>query len=101
MSFGVIQFSAYLQLSTGIWTGISIANYSDLSTWPVVPEADLQPYIDDSINLIEFVTGDAKSSKWGQVRARLGRAEPYALKFVEMYVLIYYIRARIMFAHEP
>ncbi|KAF9469657.1 glycoside hydrolase [Collybia nuda] len=67
-----------------IWAGISIANYSDLSTWPVVPKADLQPYIEDGLNLIEFVTGDAKSSKWGQMRARLGRTEPYALKFVEI-----------------
>jgi alpha-L-arabinofuranosidase len=81
-------FSSQLShLFVGIWAGISIANYSDLSTWPVVPEADLQPYIDDSLDLIEFVTGDAKSTKGGQLRARLGRTEPYELKFIEMCVI--------------
>jgi alpha-L-arabinofuranosidase len=49
----------------------------------VVPEADLQPYIDDVLNEIEFITGDA-STQWGSVRAGLGRQEPYALKFIEM-----------------
>lgn len=70
----------------GIWDGISVANYSDLSTWPVVPEADLQPYIDDALNEIEFIVGDAKTTQWGKVRASLGRTEPYALKFIEMCV---------------
>ncbi|KAL0951925.1 hypothetical protein HGRIS_008579 [Hohenbuehelia grisea] len=68
----------------GVWDGISIANYSDLSTWPIVPEDDLQPYIDDVLNEIEFIVGDAKSTKWGKVRASLGREEPYALKFIEI-----------------
>ncbi|KAH9486469.1 putative alpha-L-arabinofuranosidase A [Psilocybe cubensis] len=68
----------------GIWSGISVANYSDLSTWPVVPEADLQPYIDDALNEIEFIVGDAKTTKFGQLRASLGREEPYSLKFIEI-----------------
>ncbi|KAF8203955.1 glycoside hydrolase [Pholiota molesta] len=68
----------------GIWDGISIANYSDLSTWPIVPEANLQPYIDDALNEIEFIVGDAKTTQWGKVRASLGRTEPYALKFIEI-----------------
>ncbi|KAJ7597801.1 hypothetical protein C8J56DRAFT_1041974 [Mycena floridula] len=48
----------------GVWSGISIGNYSDLPDWPIVPKADLQPYI--VINEIEFITGDAKTTKWGQ-----------------------------------
>lgn len=51
-----------------------------------MPQADLQPYIDDAFNEIEFITGDAKTTKWGKVRASLGREKPYALKYVEMYV---------------
>ncbi|KAJ7597816.1 glycoside hydrolase superfamily [Mycena floridula] len=72
------------ELILGVWSGISIGNYSDLPDWPIVPEADLQPYIDDVINEIEFITGDAKTTKWGQVRASLGRTAPYALKFIEI-----------------
>lgn len=70
----------------GVWDGISIANYSDLTTWPVVPEEDLQPYIDDVINEIDFITADAATNEMGKLRASLGREEPYALKFIEMSV---------------
>ncbi|KAF7307530.1 Glycoside hydrolase [Mycena indigotica] len=68
----------------GVWDGISTANYSELSTWSVVPEADLQPFIDDVLAELEFITGDAKSTKGGKLRASLGREEPYALKFIEI-----------------
>ncbi|KAJ7292664.1 glycoside hydrolase [Mycena rebaudengoi] len=68
----------------GVWDGISIANYSDLSTWPVVPEADLQPYIDDVLDELEFIVGDVKTTAGGKRRASLGRTEPYALKFIEI-----------------
>ncbi|KZS88917.1 glycoside hydrolase [Sistotremastrum niveocremeum HHB9708] len=67
-----------------IWSGIATANYSDLTTWPIVPEADLQPYIDDAINEIEFITEDAKTNKNAALRAQLGREEPYALKYIEV-----------------
>ncbi|KAJ7083404.1 glycoside hydrolase [Mycena belliarum] len=68
----------------GVWDGISAANYSELSTWEIVPEADLQPYIDDVLNEIEFIVGDAKTTEGGKLRASLGRAEPYALRFIEI-----------------
>ncbi|PBK76468.1 glycoside hydrolase [Armillaria solidipes] len=68
----------------GIWSGISISNYSDLTTWPIVPEEDLQPFIDDALNEIEFIVGDAETSVWGQLRASLGRAEPYQLRLIEV-----------------
>ncbi|KAJ7045120.1 glycoside hydrolase [Mycena alexandri] len=68
----------------GVWDGISTANYSDLSTWTVVPEADLQPYVDDVLNELEFIVGDAKTTEGGKLRASLGRTEPYALKYIEI-----------------
>ncbi|PPQ73463.1 hypothetical protein CVT24_007554 [Panaeolus cyanescens] len=68
----------------GVWAGISIANYSDLSTWPVVPQEDMEPYIQEAIDEIEFITGDAKTTKGGKLRASLGRQEPYALRFIEI-----------------
>ncbi|KAG6841718.1 hypothetical protein C0991_007604 [Blastosporella zonata] len=67
-----------------VYSGISIANYSDLTTWPTVPEQDLQPFIDDALNEIEFVIGDAKTTKGGKLRASLGRTEPYALNLIEI-----------------
>lgn len=46
-----------------------------------VPLDELQPYIDDALDLIEFANGDA-STEWGKVRADMGHPEPFGLKFV-------------------
>jgi len=51
----------------------------------VVPEKDLQPYVEEALNEIEFVVGDAKTTKYGRLRASLGREKPYKLKYIEMY----------------
>lgn len=51
-----------------------------------MPEDQLQPYIDDVINEIQFITDAANASEWGALRAQYGRTEPYALRYVEMYV---------------
>ena len=50
---------------------------------PVVPENALQPYIDDALNQLEFITGDA-STKYGALRASLGYAKPWVIKYVEV-----------------
>lgn len=49
----------------------------------VVSEADLQPFIDDALNELEFICGPATST-WGAKRAALGRTEPFDLKYVEV-----------------
>ena len=40
---------------------------------------DLQPYVDDALDLIEFCNGDV-NTKWGKIRARLGHPKPFNLK---------------------
>lgn len=40
---------------------------------------DLQPYVDDALDLIEFCNGDI-NTKWGKIRARLGHPKPFNLK---------------------
>lgn len=42
---------------------------------------DLQPYIQDALDLIEFANGDANST-WGKVRAEMGHPEPFNMKFI-------------------
>jgi alpha-N-arabinofuranosidase len=44
---------------------------------------DLVPYVQDALDEIEYVTGDA-STKWGAERAKDGHAAPFALNFVEI-----------------
>lgn len=42
---------------------------------------DLEPYIQDALDLIEFANGDV-STKWGKLRAEMGHPEPFNMKFI-------------------
>ena len=46
-----------------------------------VPQDQLQPYIDDCLDLIEFANGPA-DSKWGKVRAEMGHPAPFNMKYI-------------------
>jgi alpha-N-arabinofuranosidase len=46
-----------------------------------VPVADLEPYIQDAIDLIEFANGSVQT-KWGKVRADMGHPEPFNMKYI-------------------
>ncbi len=43
---------------------------------------DLQPYIDDCIDLIEFANGDPAKNQWAKLRAEMGHPAPFKLKFI-------------------
>ena len=47
-----------------------------------VPVDQLQPYIDDVIDLIEFANGDPAKNVWAKLRADMGHPAPFNLKFV-------------------
>ncbi|MBW5445317.1 alpha-L-arabinofuranosidase [Cohnella sp. CFH 77786] len=47
----------------------------------IVPLDELQPWIDDALDLIEFANGDA-STKWGAIRTELGHPEPFGLEYI-------------------
>ena len=49
----------------------------------VEPGPALEPYIQDALEEIEYVTGDA-NTKWGAERAKDGHAAPFALNYVEI-----------------
>lgn len=46
-----------------------------------VPVAELQPYIQDALDLIEFANGST-DTKWGALRAEMGHPAPFNLKFI-------------------
>lgn len=48
---------------------------------PHAKMSDLQTYIDDALDLIEFANGSSKS-KWGKVRAEMGHPAPFNLKYL-------------------
>ena len=47
----------------------------------LVPMEELDPYVQDALDLIEFANGDV-SSVWGKVRANMGHPAPFNLKFM-------------------
>ena len=49
----------------------------------VVPGPDLDPYVQDALDEIEYVTGDSHT-KWGAQRAHDGHPAPFALNYVEV-----------------
>ncbi|ASA21442.1 alpha-L-arabinofuranosidase C-terminal domain-containing protein [Paenibacillus donghaensis] len=46
-----------------------------------VPLDELEPWIQDALDLIEFANGDS-STPWGSKRAELGHPEPFGLEYV-------------------
>lgn len=44
----------------------------------------LEPYVQDALEEIEYVVGDAKTTKWGARRAADGHPEPFKLNYVEV-----------------
>lgn len=49
----------------------------------VNPGPDLESYVNDALDELEYVTGDT-STKWGAERAKDGHPAPFALKYVEI-----------------
>jgi alpha-N-arabinofuranosidase len=49
----------------------------------VKPGPDLEPYVQEALEEIEYITGPA-SSKWGALRAKAGHPAPFRLNYVEV-----------------
>jgi alpha-N-arabinofuranosidase len=58
------------------------AGYS-LNHTRVKPGSDLEPYVQDALDEIEYVTG-ATTTKWGVHRAQDGHPKPFPLHYVEI-----------------
>jgi alpha-L-arabinofuranosidase len=83
-SFG-LGFFEYFQLAEDIGAQpLPILNCGmacQFNTSEVVPIPDIDPYIQDALDLIEFANGDA-TTKWGGLRAAMGHPEPFHLKMM-------------------
>lgn len=51
------------------------------NTGELVPLEELDPYIQDALDLIEFANGPV-SSRWGKLRADMGHPEPFNMKML-------------------
>ena len=83
-SFG-IGFFEYFQLSEDLGAEplpiLSCGMACQFNTGELVPMDQLDPYVQDALDLIEFANGDT-SSKWGKLRADMGHPEPFNLKYI-------------------
>lgn len=83
-TFG-LGFFEYFQLAEDIGAeALPILNCGmacQFNTAEVVSLDQLDRYIQDALDLIEFANGDA-SSEWGKVRASMGHPEPFNMKYL-------------------
>jgi len=83
-SFG-LGFFEYFQLAEDIGAEpLPILNCGmacQFNSAEVVPLVQLDPYIQDAIDLIEFANGNA-DSKWGKIRAQMGHPAPFNMKML-------------------
>jgi alpha-L-arabinofuranosidase len=83
-TFG-LGFFEYFQLAEDIGAApLPILNCGmacQFNSAELVPLDQIDPYIQDAIDLIEFANGDAKS-QWGKVRAGMGHPDPFNLKML-------------------
>lgn len=49
--------------------------------WYTVPLSEMQPWIDNALDLIEFANGDI-TTEWGAKRAAMGHPEPFDLEYI-------------------
>ncbi len=83
-TFG-LGFFEYFQLAEDVGAeALPILNCGmacQFNTGELVPLDELDPYIQDALDLIEFANG-AVSTNWGRLRADMGHPEPFNLKLL-------------------
>src|SRR5690606_34070524 len=83
-TFG-LGFYEYFQLAEDIGVKpVPILNCGmacQFNTGEVAPMDELEPYIQDALDLIEFANGSTATT-WGKLRAEMGHPEPFHLKML-------------------
>ncbi|GEN77242.1 alpha-L-arabinofuranosidase C-terminal domain-containing protein [Chryseobacterium hagamense] len=84
-TFG-LGFMEYFQLAEDLGAAplpiLSCGMACQFNTGELVRMEDLDPYVQDALDLIEFANGDPAKTKWGKFRAELGHPQPFNLKFI-------------------
>ncbi len=110
-TFG-LGFFEYFQLSEDIGAEpvpiLSCGIACQFNTGELVDMEELDPYVQDALDLIEFANGDL-STPWGKVRADMGHPEPFNLKMIgvgneqwgEVYIERYKVFAKAIHEKYP
>ncbi len=83
-SFG-LGFFEYFQLAEDIGASplpiLSCGMACQFNTGELVPMNELNPYVQDALDLIEFANGST-NTPWGKIRAEMGHPAPFNLKMI-------------------
>ncbi|WP_415327887.1 alpha-L-arabinofuranosidase C-terminal domain-containing protein [Chryseobacterium sp. MMS23-Vi53] len=83
-SFG-LGFFEYFQLAEDLGAEplpiLSCGMACQFNTAELVKMEDLDPYVQDALDLIEFANGDS-NTKWGKIRTEIGHSKPFNMKFI-------------------
>ena len=84
-TFG-LGFYEYFQLAEDLGASplpiLSCGIACQFNTGELVHLEELEPYIQDALDLIEFANGDAKTTKWGALRAEMGHQKSFNLTMI-------------------
>lgn len=83
-SFG-LGFYEYFQLSEDIGAAplpiLSCGMACQYNTGQLAPLEELDPYVQDALDLIEFANG-SEDTPWGKLRSDMGHPKPFGLKYI-------------------
>ncbi len=79
-----LGFHEYLQLAEDL--GAKPLYVVNVGIWHggFTPVEELEPWIQECLDAIEYANGDAKTTKFGRMRAENGHPEPFNLEYLEI-----------------
>lgn len=78
-----LGFHEYLQMCEDVGAAPLFVVNCGIAHYDVVPMDQLQPWIQDALDAIEYANGPM-TSHWGALRARNGHPAPFGLRYVEI-----------------
>lgn len=81
---GLLEFAEWcedldMEPILGVFAGYCLGRGGVIHAGP-----ELEPYVQEALEEIEYLIGDAKKTKWGALRAKHGHPKPFKLTYVEV-----------------
>jgi alpha-N-arabinofuranosidase len=82
--FGLLEFAEWcedldMEPLLGVFAGYCLGRGGVIGAGP-----QLEPYVQEALEEIEYLIGDAKTTKWGAQRAKDGHPKPFKMQYVEV-----------------
>lgn len=82
--FGLLEFAEWcedldMEPLLGVFAGYCLGRGGLITAGP-----QLEPYVQEALEEIEYLVGDANTTKWGAQRAKDGHPKPFKMQYVEV-----------------